>query len=133
MKTVKIIIVALLTVLMGSNSFAQMHDHSKMDMTKTSTDSKMEMASTKTETIKVWGNCNTCKANIEKAAKAEGVSKASWDKDSKILTLVYEPSKVKSDDIQKKIAAVGYDTEKFKGDDKAYDKLDACCQYDRKK
>jgi mercuric ion binding protein len=132
MKTLKIIIIALFATILGSNSFAQMHDHSKMDMSKTSTDSKINMAaSSKTETIKVFGNCSTCKAKIEKAAKADGVSKASWDTDSKLLTLVYDPSKVKSDDIQKKIAAVGYDTEKFKGDDKAYAKLDACCQYDR--
>ena len=133
MKTVKIIIVALLAVVLGSNSYAQMHDHSKMDMSKTSTDSKMDMASTKTETIKVWGNCEGCQKRIEKAAKIDGVSKASWDKDSKLLTLVYDPSKVKSDDIQKKIAAVGHDTEKFKADDKAYTKLPGCCQYERKK
>jgi len=133
MKTVKIVIIALFAIVLGPNSFAQMTDHSKMDMSKTSTDSRMNMTSVKTETIKVWGNCNTCKAHIEKTAKTEGVSKASWDKDSKLLTLAYDPSKVKSDDIQKKIAAVGYDTEKFKGDDKAYAKLDACCQYDRKK
>jgi hypothetical protein len=30
MKTVKIIIVALLAIALGSNSYAQMHDHSKM-------------------------------------------------------------------------------------------------------
>jgi len=134
MKTIKIIIIALFATILGSTSYAQMTDHSKMDMSKTSIDTKMKMAaSSKTETIKVWGNCSTCKAHIEKAAKTDGVSKASWDKDSKILTLTYDPAKVKSDDIQKKIAAVGYDTEKFKGDDKAYAKLDACCQYDRKK
>ena len=133
MKTVKIFIIALFSGFLGSNSFAQMTDHSKMDMSKTNTNSKMDMAATKNETIKVWGNCNTCKAHIEKAAKTEGVSKASWDKDSKLLTLVYDSQKVKGDDIQKKIAAVGYDTEKYKGDDKAYAKLDACCQYDRKK
>ena len=131
MKTVKIIIIALLAVVLGSNSYAQMHDHSKMDMSKTN--SKMDMTSAKTETIKVWGECETCQASIEKASKVDGVSKASWDKATKILTLVYDPSKVKSGDIQKRIAAVGYDTEKYKGDDKAYAKLDACCQYDRKK
>jgi copper chaperone CopZ len=133
MKTVKFIIVALLVTTLRTNSFAQMHDHSKMDMSKTSADSKMDMASTKTETIKVWGNCEGCQKRIEKAAKIDGVSKASWDKDSKLLTLVYDPSKVKSDDIQKKIAAVGHDTEKFKADDKAYTKLPGCCQYERKK
>ncbi len=131
MKTVKIIIIALLAVVLGSNSYAQMHDHSKMDMSKTN--SKMDMASTKTETIKVWGECETCQVTIEKASKVDGVSKANWDKTTKLLTLVYDPSKVKSDDIQKKIAAVGYDTEKYKADDKVYAKLNACCKYERKK
>ena len=132
MKTVKIIIVAVLAVVLGSNSYAQMHDHSKMDMSKTKTDVKMDMTSTKTETIKVWGECETCQASIEKASKVSGVSKASWDKTTKLLTLLYDPSKVKSDDIQKKIAAVGYDTEKYKADDKVYAKLNACCKYERK-
>jgi len=133
MKTVKIIIVALLAGFLGSNSYAQMHDHSKMDMPKTKTDSKMDMAKAKTESIKVWGECNMCKTRIEKAAKIEGVTKASWDTESKMLSLVYDPSKTNSDDVQKKIAAVGHDTEKFKADDKAYAKLDDCCKYDRKK
>jgi len=129
MKTVKFIIVALLAIALGSNSNAQMQDHSKMDMSKAN--SKMDMTSTKTESIKVWGNCNMCKARIEKAAKVEGVSKASWDTKTKMLSLVYDPSKITSDDIQKKIAAVGHDTEKFRADDKVYAKLDGCCQYDR--
>lgn len=133
MKTVKIIIVALLAGFLGSNSYAQMHDHSKMDMSNTKTDSKMDMAATKTENIKVWGNCESCQARIEKAAKVNGVTSAKWDSDTKMLALVYDPSKTNSDDIQKKIAAVGHDTEKFKADDKAYAKLPGCCQYDRKK
>ncbi len=133
MKTVKIIIIALLAIALGSNSYAQMHDHSQMDVSKTKMDSKMDMAKTKTESIKVWGECETCQAKIEKAAKVDGVTKASWDKNSKILSLIYDPSKISSDDIQKKIAAVGYDTEKYKADDKVYAKLNACCKYERKK
>ena len=122
MKTVKIIIVALLAIALGSNSYAQTHDHYKMNM-----------GTTKTETIKVWGECETCQAAIEKAAKVDGVTKANWDKNTKILTLVYNPSKISNDDIQKKVAAVGYDTEKYKADDKVYAKLNACCKYVRKK
>ena len=133
MKTVKIIIVAFLAIALGFNSYAQTHDHSKMDMPKTKTDSQKNMASTKTESIKVWGNCSMCKAHIEKAAKVDGVTKANWNKETKMLSLVYDHSKISGDDIQKKIAAVGYDTEKFKGDDKAYAKLPGCCKYDRKK
>ncbi len=87
--------------------------------------------STKTETIKVSGNCEMCKATIEKAAKIDGVSKAEWNTDSKVLTLAYIPSKVTTDAVQKSIAAVGYDTEKFKATDAVYKSLPSCCQYDR--
>lgn len=93
----------------------------------------MDMISTKTESIKVWGNCGMCKARIEKAVKVDGVTKASWNTKTKMLSLVYDPSKITNDDLQKKIAAVGHDTEKFKADDKAYAKLDDCCKYERKK
>lgn len=87
--------------------------------------------SVKTETFKVKGSCGMCKARIEKAAKTEGVSKADWNQESKKLTISYNPSKVTADAIQKKIAAVGYDTQKYKADEKAYNSLDACCKYER--
>lgn len=112
MKTFKFIIAALFAVFMGTSIYAQ---------------------SSKTELVKVKGNCEMCKTTIEKAAKVPGVSKADWNMKTKVLTIVYNPTKVKSDDVQKKIAAVGYDTEKFKADDKVYAKLPGCCQYNRKK
>ena len=120
MKTLKTIFTIIISLVLGTNSFAQIHDHSKT-------------AATKTETVKVWGNCEMCKARIEKVARIEGVSKTEWNKETKVLTMVYDPSKVKSDDIQKKIAAAGHDTEKFKADDKTYKSLPACCQFERKK
>lgn len=90
------------------------------------------LAQTKTEKIKVWGNCSSCKKHIEAATKVDGVTSANWSTKTKILTITYDPLKITNDQIQKNIAAVGYDTEKYKGDDKAYDELDPCCQYDRK-
>lgn len=122
MKTVKIILLATIVIFLVPKSYAQMHDHSKMETT-----------STKAETIKVSGNCGMCKDRIESTAKVEGVTKADWNKDTKMLTLVYNPATIKSDDIQKKIAAVGHDTEKYKADDKVYAKLPGCCKYERKK
>jgi periplasmic mercuric ion binding protein len=86
----------------------------------------------KTETFKVSGNCGMCKENIETAvAKQPGVTKAVWSKATKMMTVTYQPKKITMDKIQKKIAAAGYDTPKYKGDDKAYSELDGCCQYDR--
>ena len=90
-------------------------------------------AQTKTETIKVSGNCGSCQKHIETAAKAAGADKAKWDKKTKVLTVSYDESKTSNDAIQKKVAAVGYDTEKYTGDEKAYKALDECCQYDGKK
>jgi len=90
-------------------------------------------AQTKTDSFKVYGNCGMCQKRIEKAVKLEGVSAAAWDVDSKIMTITYDQSKVTLDDIQKKIAAVGHDTYKFRAEDKVYDKLPGCCLYDRKK
>jgi mercuric ion binding protein len=87
---------------------------------------------TKTETFKVWGNCGMCKKTIEKAAKTDGVEKAEWNRETKIFTLVYNPAVISNEKVQKAIAAVGYDTEKFTGDDKAYEKLPGCCHYERK-
>ncbi len=118
MKLVKIIVLAIIINLLGSSAYAQMTDHSKMNMT-----------STKTETIKVSGNCGMCKERIETAAKVNGVSQATWDKNTKLLTLVYNPAVIKSDEVQKKIAAVGHDTEKFKADTKTYNSLPGCCKY----
>ncbi len=86
----------------------------------------------KKESIKVWGNCSSCKKHIEKAAIENGAASAQWNITTKILLISYNPSKTSEESIQKGIAAVGYDTEKYKGDDKAYAALDECCQYDRK-
>ena len=120
MKTVKLLFAALLLAVISSNIYAQAKE------TKTS-------GATKTESFKVWGNCEMCKARIEKAAKVDGVTKADWNSETMMLALVYNPSIVKVEDVQKKIAAAGHDTEKLKSDDKAYAKLPGCCQYERKK
>lgn len=88
-------------------------------------------AQTKTDTIKVWGNCESCKAKIEKAAKAAGASTADWSDETFLLVVNYDTSKTSSLTIEKQIASVGYDTQDVKADDGAYKKLDKCCQYDR--
>ena len=111
-------VTALIAVIYSAFAFGQMHDHS-------------QMPSAKTETFKVLGNCDMCKARIEKAAKIEGVSKAEWNNDTRDLTMVYNPSEVKSDAILIRVAAAGHDTEKFKASDDVYKGLPECCKYER--
>jgi copper chaperone CopZ len=122
MKSIKIFLAAFCTFLAFS-TFAQ---------TSQASQTAQSTQAAQTAVFKVYGNCSSCKKHIETAAHVTGVAKADWNKDTKMLTLVYDPSKVTTDDIQKRIAAVGYDTPKYRGDDKAYNKLDECCQYDRK-
>jgi mercuric ion binding protein len=90
-------------------------------------------AQTKTDSFKVFGNCGMCKNRIEKASKLEGVTSADWNVDTKIMTVTYDSSKVTGDDIQKKIAAVGHDTDKYTAAEDVYKKLPGCCLYERKK
>lgn len=85
-----------------------------------------------TEKVKVYGKCGMCENRIEKAAKSvDGVSMADWDKSTEILKVSFDDAKTNLDAIQKAIAKVGHDTEKYKADDKAYEGLPGCCKYDR--
>ena len=86
----------------------------------------------KSEAIKVWGNCGMCKKKIEKAAKTAGATTASWSEDTKELQVTYAVAKTSNIKIQQAVAKAGYDTQDFTATEKAYNKLDGCCQYDRK-
>lgn len=86
-----------------------------------------------TETFKVWGKCNMCKSRIEKTVLTKGVSKASWDGKTQLLTVTFDPSVTNKDEMSKKLASVGHDTEKYKAPDDVYAKLPMCCHYERAK
>src|SRR5438105_1354564 len=88
----------------------------------------------KTETIKVSGTCNMDKRRIETAAYSiGGIKSAVWDEYTQVLTLTYSVFKKDASGIvQKKIASLGNDTEKYRADDIAYQKLPECCHYARK-
>ena len=79
----------------------------------------------------VRGNCSSCKARIEKAAKNAGANSAYWNADTQIVTLDFDPAKTSSDAILKMIANVGHDNEKYKTSDDVYKNLPDCCLYDR--
>ncbi|MBK1896698.1 DUF3347 domain-containing protein [Chryseobacterium paridis] len=87
--------------------------------------------SIKTETVKIFGNCDICKTNIEKAGNLKKVATVNWNKDSKIATLTYDSQKTNQDEILKRIALAGYDSEKFLAPDNAYAALPECCRYNR--
>jgi hypothetical protein len=89
-------------------------------------------AQSKTDKIKVSGECGMCKSKIEKAAKSAGASYALWDVDNKLLTVKYNSASTNAAKIEKAVAVVGYDTEHQKATDEAYSNLHECCKYERK-
>lgn len=110
MKSIKIFSSILLCCAIATTSFSQ---------------------KTKTETFQVSGNCGMCEAKIEKAAKAAGATYADWNKDTKIIIVKYSSTSSNLAKIQKSIADAGYDNVGVKSTNEAYDKLHACCKYDR--
>ncbi len=82
-----------------------------------------------TDTIHVHGVCGMCKDRIENAALVKGVKKAEWNKKTHELEIVYKPSIISIDEIEKLVAKAGHDTENHKADDKVYNSLPACCAY----
>jgi membrane fusion protein, copper/silver efflux system len=82
--------------------------------------------------IKVAGACDMCKERIENAAKSvKGVRNAEWTAAEQALRLSFISGITSSDAVQKVIAGVGHDTEKYKAPDDVYNKLPECCLYKR--
>jgi mercuric ion binding protein len=91
-------------------------------------------AENKTEKIEVKGNCGMCESRIEKAVNAvDGVSKADWNKDTKILEVTFDDAKTSTDKIEIAVAKVGHDTPHHKAANDVYEKLPGCCHYEREK
>ncbi|NWF89193.1 MAG: ATPase [Ignavibacteriaceae bacterium] len=79
-------------------------------------------------TFKVFGNCDQCKARIEKTVKIHEVKYAKWNKSTKMLKVAFENS-ITADSLQRRLAEVGHDTEKYKAKDETYNALPKCCLY----
>ena len=85
----------------------------------------------KTVSVKIFGNCGMCEKTIEKAALQKNTAKADWDQDTKMAQLTFDSLKTNADEILKRIAAAGYDSEKYRAPDENYGNLHSCCQYER--
>lgn len=89
-------------------------------------------AQAKTEKFEVKGNCDMCESRIEAAARSvEGVTAADWVKETKMLVVTLDSAKTSVHKVQKAIADAGHDTPMHKAKDEVYEKLPACCKYDR--
>jgi len=87
---------------------------------------------TKHVQIPVKGNCDLCKARIEKAAKSvKGVKMAMWEQKSQTLHLQYDPAVAIPEKVMQAVAKAGHDAGTVKATPKAYKALPSCCQYKR--
>ena len=82
-----------------------------------------------TITLKVSGNCDMCKERIETAAKGKGVKQASWDTETKLLTLTYDTLQTRIEKVHARIAEAGHDTDLKKAKNDTYKALPECCLY----
>ena len=93
--------------------------------------SNAQIKNTKTETVKIYGNCGMCETTIEKAGNVKKTAIVDWNKDTKMATITYDAKKTNKDEILKRIALAGYDSDKFLAPDDVYAKLPECCLYER--
>ncbi|MBS3921987.1 MAG: DUF3347 domain-containing protein [Nitrosarchaeum sp.] len=85
----------------------------------------------KTETVKIYGNCGMCETKIETAGNIKKIAKVDWNQETNLATITYDSTKTNQDEILKRIALVGYDSDKFLAPDDVYAKLHGCCKYER--
>lgn len=81
------------------------------------------------DSLYVEGVCMMCKERIQKFAYGKGVKFAEWNLNTSYLKLVYNSEKTNLEDISKRVAKAGHNTNLTKATEEAYGKLPNCCQY----
>ena len=100
-------------------------------MLLTFTISSAQIKNSVTENVKIYGNCGMCEKTIEKAGNLKNVATVDWNKDSKMASITYDSKKTTQDEVLKRIALAGYDSDTFLAPENVYNELPGCCQYDR--
>lgn len=85
----------------------------------------------KTVSVKIYGNCEMCETTIEKAGNVKKIARVDWNKDTKMASITFDTKKTTQDEILKRIALAGYDSDQFLAPDNVYASLPQCCKYER--
>ncbi len=89
-------------------------------------------AQTINDTIVVYANCEHCVERIEGVLKpTAGILSARMDVSVGKLFVSYNSQTITNDQIQKIVASIGHDTQKYRATDSVYKALPACCKYER--
>ena len=90
----------------------------------------ISFSQTKSQMIFVDGVCGMCEKRIESNCLAtKGIKMADWNKENRMLKVIFNEKKISLDEIHKKVASIGHDTKLETATDEAYNKLDMCCKY----
>lgn len=90
-----------------------------------------QIKNAKTASVKIYGNCDACKNYIEKAGNIKKIARVEWNQAVNMAMLTYNSKKTNQEEILKRIAIAGFDSDQFLAPEEAYAKLPACCQYER--
>ena len=85
----------------------------------------------KVDTVKIQtsAKCNMCKERLEHdMAFEKGVKSVELDLDTKVLTITYKENKTTEEKLKTAVTKIGYDADEMVADQKAHDRLPACCQ-----
>mgnify|MGYP003631862150 CR=1 FL=1 len=85
----------------------------------------------KIEIVKIYGSCEKCENTIEKAGNMRNQSNVDWNKETKMATISYDSLKTSKEEILKRIALSGYDSDTYLAPDDIYSSLPSCCHYER--
>lgn len=87
----------------------------------------------KSETVEIKSSvvCGMCEAKVKKELSFEkGVTDVQVNLKEKLITVQYRPDKTDVEKIKTAITKIGYDADDLVADEKAYEKLPACCKRD---
>ena len=88
------------------------------------------ISQTKSEIMFVDGVCGMCEKRIESNCLAtKGIKLADWNKENRMLKVIYNEKKISLEEIHKKIASIGHDTKLETANEEVYGKLAMCCKY----
>jgi copper chaperone CopZ len=93
--------------------------------------SQAQIKNIATAQVKIYGNCGMCKKTIEKAGNIKNIASVDWDKETKMASISYDTMQTNQDEILKRVALSGYDSDTFLAPTAVYVSLSGCCQYDR--
>ena len=92
--------------------------------------SSFSLSQTKSQMFFVDGVCGMCEKRIESNCLAtKGIKMADWNKENRMLKVIFNEKKISLEQIHKKVASVGHDTKLEMATEEAYNKLDMCCKY----